>query len=428
MKSTTWIYFFFLALGMLSRLAAEQKPDAQGGAIEMAAAIRDPQLSPAIDAVVDDLIAKQKLAGAVTLISQGGKIRHLQAHGVRWLSGEVPMTIDTIFRIHSMSKAIVSAAALQQWERGKYQLDDKIAEYIPAFQKLKILGVDGRLRPPARPVTVEDLFRHTSGFAYDFTAPPAIAAKLAAAELWEGGDGSSEQFCERLAEIPLLHEPGEAWTYGVSTDVLGRLVEVWTGQDLDEYLQHELFEPLGMKDTGFWLDSDSKVTRFAGMHYATVSDLIPGNDPFGRSHLERPKMLSGGGGLLSTARDYHQFLKMISKGGALDGRTYLKPETVAMMTSNRLPESIGQIAFGAAKEEKRFGTGFCLGFSVITGESDDWDADAKVGEYGWGGAASCHYWVCPQDDNLIVITLEQTMPYNWNLERGLKGTIYRLIE
>lgn len=412
MKLLLPVYTVLLFLGLSVSLHAKSPPRGP---------ILDPEIAPGINRAVASLLTDKKLAGAVTLVAQDGKIRCLQPHGLRSLETESPMTVDTIFRIHSMTKAIVSAAALQQWEKGKYQLSDPVSKFIPAFEKVTVLTKGGEPQSAKKPITIEDLFRHTSGLAYGFSAPPELVDLYGKAKLW-GGDW--EQFNSELTQIPLVHEPGESWTYGVSTDVLGQLVEIWSGKTLDAYLAEHFFGPLQMTDTGFWIEDEADVKRFATMHLTSEGGIKVGNDPLGQKYLTKPSIMSGGGGLVSTATDYYQFLQMIADGGKRHGQTFLKPETVALMTSNQLPESIANIFFG---EEQRTKIGFGLGFSIVTGESRDWDEAAPVGEFGWGGAASCHYWVSPQDDNLIVITLEQTQPYNWNLERTLKPVIYRAV-
>lgn len=381
--------------------------------------IADERITPAVAAAVDDLVESGKLAGAVTLVAQEGEILHLQAHGLRSLESGDPMTTDSIFRIHSFTKAIVSAAALQLFDQGKYRLEDPVSEYLPAFESSSVsAGPGGNVRPAKNPIRVVDLFRHTSGLPYGFTAPPHLVPAYSSPGLW-GGD--LDRFCEELAALPLVHEPGEGWVYGVGIDVLGKLIEVWSDRSLDQYLADEFFKPLGMKDTGFWVETGSKRERFASVHQSTPKGVKPGNDPLGQSYVRAPRLLSGGGGLVSTAADYFAFLRMIANGGSTEERVFLKPETVALMTTDQLPTSIPHISFG---EEERNEIGFGLGFSVVTGKSVGWDEAAKIKEYGWGGAASCHYWISPEDDDLVVITLEQTVPYNWNLERALKPIIY----
>ena len=380
-----------------------------------------PSLAPEVERTVNGLIDEGKLAGAVVLVAKDGELLHLGAFGERKLGAGQKMTEDTVFRIHSMTKAIVSAAALQLLEQGKYELDDPVAKHLPEFAGIKVLNADGEKAPANEIMTVEDLFRHTAGLAYGFTAPPQLVDAYSGPPLW---GGTSEKFCEELAKIPLVHEPGKSWRYGVNTDVLGRLVEVWSGQSLDVYLQENFFAPLKMKDTAFWIRNDEIAERFATVHQSGKDGVKPGSDPLGQKYRDKPKMMSGGGGLVSTASDYYQFLQMIADGGTRFGRRFLQPKTVGLMTTNQLPDMVPQIFFG---KEQRTAVGFGLGFSVVTGPSTGWDEAAPLHEYGWGGAASCHYWVSPEDDNLIVITLEQTVPYNWNMERALKPVIYKAV-
>ncbi|MEM7697825.1 MAG: serine hydrolase domain-containing protein [Verrucomicrobiota bacterium] len=382
--------------------------------------VSDPALSPAINEAVLGILEQRKAAGSVVLVAQAGKIRHLVPSGQRSLASGERMTADTVFRIHSFTKAIVSAAALQLFEKGHYEFDDPISKWIPAFAEMQVMLSDGTVEAAANPITVADLLRHTSGLGYDFSVRPEIGQLYHDANLWSG---SLADFCERLASVPLPHGPGEGWTYGVSTDVLGRLIEIWSGQNLDQYLSENFFVPLGMVDTGFTL-SAAQQARFAGVHQTTLKGLAPGRDPLGRDYGERPTLLSGGGGLVSTARDYYAFLDMIVKDGERNGRRYLEENTVALMKTNQLPSTIEEISF---REEKRFRVGFGFGFSVAEGPHPKWDKDAAEGEYGWGGAASCHYWISESDDDLIVITLEQTVPYNWNHERVLKPVIYSAV-
>jgi CubicO group peptidase (beta-lactamase class C family) len=377
-----------------------------------------PLLANEVSKSVAGLIEDGKLAGAVVLVAQSGQLLHLDAYGERFIASGTGMTTDTIFRIHSMTKAVVSAAALQLWEQGRYELEDPVAKYLPAFASMSVLNGDGQAIEAIEIMTVTDLFRHTSGLAYSFTAPKRLVDAYSGPRLW---GGTLEQFCEELTKIPLTHEPGQSWVYGVNTDVLGRLIEVWSGQTLDVYLEENFFGPLQMKDTGFWLKGDDMFERFAVVHQSRQGGVVAGKDPLSQAYAKKPKMMSGGGGLVSTAKDYYQFLQMIADGGLRFERRFLKPETVNLMTTNQLPETVPQIFFG---KEQRVAVGFGLGFSVVTGASEGWDKSAPVNEYGWGGAASCHYWVSPEHDNLIVITLEQTVPYNWNMERALKPVIY----
>lgn len=348
---------------------------------------------------VKEMIAGNELAGGVVLVAQHGKVVYLQAFGEADLNSHKPMKTDTIFRIHSMTKSIVTAAALMLYEEGKFDLDDPVAKYIPAFGERKDLTK----------MTVKNLMTHTSGLSYSVKK-----------EVW---NGDLEQFADNIAAAPLAHEPNTDWTYGVSIDILGRLVEIWSGDSLDDFLATRIFKPLEMNDTGFFVPK-SKADRLATLYKRSKSGLevVPTSDD--KDRFVRPKLLSGGGGLVSTATDYFRFLNMIQNEGKVGDERFLKKKTVALMTSDQLPSTIGHIHFG---DQQRIGVGFGLGFSVVKEESDKWDADGRLGEYGWGGAASCHYWVLPKED-LVVITLEQTMPYQWSLEKALKPLIYAALK
>ncbi len=225
---------------------------------------------------------------------------------------------------------------------------------------------------------------------------------------------------DRLGNLPLLYQPGRKWVYSVSTDVLGHIVAKASGQGFDEFLQLRFFEPLGMEDTGFMVPFD-KVARFSANYGSRDGRLMVIDSPNKSKYLKAPKMPSGGGGLVSTTRDYLRFLQMIQNGGQFEGKRYLKPDSVKLMTTNQLPKEIPFIGVG----DKRPGVGFGLGFSVRIGDSE-FDAGARLGEYGWGGAASTHYWCSPKDD-LVVVTMEQTMPYSFDLEFALKKPIYDAI-
>jgi CubicO group peptidase (beta-lactamase class C family) len=229
------------------------------------------------------------------------------------------------------------------------------------------------------------------------------------------------EMAEKLSQVPLAFDPGTDWAYGVGIDVLGRVIEVASGKSLDVFLDKTIFKPLNMIDTAFSV-SPQKIGRFAA-NYSRTNGLTVIDAPAESKYAKHVTFFSGGGGLVSTARDYMRFLSMIERGGTLDGHRILRSRTVNLMTSNQLPEKAFPIYFG---KEKRYGTGFGLGFSVRT-EITGWDPAGHVGEYGWGGAASTHYWISPAD-KLIVVTLEQIMPYQWDTEFGVKKIIYDAVQ
>jgi CubicO group peptidase (beta-lactamase class C family) len=275
-------------------------------------------------------------------------------------------------------------------------------------------------------VTIRDLMLHVSGFSYGGNSGWTTAFPSAVNDAWSRlkptESANLAEMVEKLSQVPLPFDPGTDWTYGVGVDVLGRVIEVISGEDLDAFLARAIFGPLDMKDTGFRVPPE-KLGRFAA-NYTRTNGTLKVIDAPAESKFARPvTYFSGGGGLVGTARDYMRFLMMIQNGGTLDGHRVLRPGTVELMSSNLLPKQAFPIYFG---NEKRLGTGFGLGFAVCT-EITQWDPAAHLGEFGWDGAASTHYWISPAD-KLIVITLEQIMPYEWDTARGVKRIIYDAVQ
>jgi CubicO group peptidase (beta-lactamase class C family) len=368
-----------------------------------------------VDQFMERQVAAQKIAGGIVIISHGGKIGFFHTYGMMDREAKKPMAPDTIFRIYSMSKAITTAAALNLYDAGKIRLDDPVAKYIPSFANLQVATTNG-LRAPNCSVTVKDLMLHTSGLTYG-EGPDAL--KEAYKRLKPLDSTNLAEMAEKLAQVPLAFDPGTEWSYGTGIDVLGRVIEVASGEPLDVFLDKTIFKPLDMTDTAFSVPPE-KLNRFASC-YSRSSEGLKVTTNLGAAKFAQPTtFFSGGGGLVGTARDYMRFLSMIERGGKLDGHRVLRAKTVKLMTSNQLPEAAFPIRFG---KEKRTGTGFGLGFNVRTEITEWWDPAGHVGEYGWGGAASTHYWASPKD-KLIVVTLEQILPYQWDTERGLKTIIY----
>lgn len=370
-----------------------------------------------VDQFMEHQVANQKLAGGIIMISHNGKIGFFRAYGLQDREAGIPMSTNTIFRIYSMSKAITTAAALNLYDAGKLGLDDPVSKYIPSFTNLMVATTNG-LRAPSRPMTIRDLMLHISGLTHG-DGPPAL--KEAYARLKPTESTNLAEMTDKLAQVPLAFDPGTDWYYGLEIDVLGRVIEVVSGRSLDEFLDETIFKPLDMKDTAFSVPPE-KLARFAA-NYGRTNGLEVIDVPAQSKWARHVTYFSGGGGLVGTARDYMRFLTMIQRGGKLDGHRILRARTVKLMSTNLLPAPAFPIYFGT---EKRYGTGFGLGFAVCT-EVTSWDPAAHVGEFGWDGAASTHYWISPAD-KLIVITLEQTMPYNFDTERGVKKIIYDAIQ
>jgi CubicO group peptidase (beta-lactamase class C family) len=367
-----------------------------------------------VDQFMEGAVADQKIAGGIVMISHQGKIGFFHTYGQMDREAKKPMQPDTIFRFYSMSKSITTAAALTLYDAGMIGLDDPVTKYIPSFANLKVAAPDG-LRAPTRAMTVRDLMRHTAGLTYGSGPEPL---KEAFNRLKPLDSATLEEMAEKLSQIPLAYDPGTDWIYSVATDVLGRVIEVASGEHLDIFLEKTIFKPLDMPDTGFHVPP-GKLARFAANYSRSPEGLKVIDAPADSKFAKPVTFFSGGGGMVSTARDYMRFLTMIDRGGTFDGHRILRPETVKLMTSNQLPEKAFPIHFD---KEIRYGTGFGLGFCVRT-EITKWDLAGHVGEYGWGGAASTHYWVSPADQ-LIVVTLEQIMPYQWDTEFGIKRIIY----
>ena len=376
-----------------------------------------------VDKVVEGLVASNRIAGATVIILRHGRVAYFKAFGEMDRERKKPMQKDTIFRIYSMTKAIVTAGAMMLWEEKKFGLDDPLSMHLPEYKNPRVWTKDGVV-PARQEVTPRDLMRHTAGMVYGhFGGTPVHRATEKAIGFKDGFPRETlAASSKKFGAVPLLFHPGDDWVYGVSIDVLGRLIEVKSGLPLDRFLKERIFKPLDMKDTGFFVPTP-KIDRFASNYTTDGKGQLTLRDDARKSpYLRNPVFLSGGGGLVSTTRDYARFLQLIANGGRLNKTRLLKKKTVAMMIRNHVPAKAMPIAFG---EQERHGIGFGLGFAVRTATST-WDSSGRLGEYGWGGAASTHYWTSPKD-KLVVVTMEQTMPYDFLLEFALKGVIYDAI-
>lgn len=377
-------------------------------------------------------ITPQKIAGALTLVARKGEVAHFSALGQMDLERNKPMREDTIFRIYSMTKPITSVALMMLYEHGHFQLDDPVYKYIPEWRNLRVYDLGNHPRwvttPCERPMTIRDLFSHMSGLTYGFMERTNV--DRAYRRLGVGREDSKDlrAMIEALAGLPLEFSPGTRWNYSVSTDVLGYLVEQMSGVPLDEYFRTQIFEPLGMIDTGFTVPPD-KIDRFAA-NYTRGRDKKPRleDDPATSVYAQPTTFFSGGGGLVSTAADYLQFCRMLLNQGELNGQRLLGRKTIELMTSNHLPDGrdLAELATGAFSETTYEGVGFGLGFSV---QLDCARAQivGSPGEYAWGGAASTAFWIDPSED-LITIFMTQLMPSRtFNFRGQLKSIIYPAI-
>lgn len=344
-----------------------------------------------------------RLAGWHIVLTRAGRVVHASTYGMRNREAGLPVEPDTLWRIYSMTKPITSVAAMMLWEEGRFELTDELARFIPSYADVRVYERGSSTQPftvPAiEPIRIWHLLTHTSGLTYGFLNTSVVDA-IYRAHGYEWGTPRGVDLaaaCDAWASLPLLYQPGTAWGYSVATDVLGRVVEVVSGQRLDEFLRQRIFEPLGMQDTAFWTADEHRLARLYTPDPATGS-AIPA-DHFGRAALREPTMLSGGGGLVSTAADYLRFTGMLAGGGALDGVRLLGSRTLRMMTRNWLPggQDLGRLSTGGFAETIFDGVGFGLGFAVVENPIPS-GTYSSPGEFYWGGAASTAFWVDPVED------------------------------
>jgi len=384
------------------------------------------RLARAMGALKSD-IDEGTIAGAVLLVARHGKIAYFEAAGLQDPATKAPMTRDSIFRIYSMSKPIATVAAMMLAEEGKFLLADPVARTLPPLADLKV-GVEKtdpatgaktlELVPAQRPITIQDLMRHTSGLTYGFFGNTAVKKLYADANLFDG-DFTNADLVERLAKLPLAYQPGTTWDYSHSTDVLGRVIEVISGQSLYDFEKARLLEPLGMSDTSFYVTDKGKQARLAEP-LPNDRNIGVGVDFFD-PRIER-KWQSAGGGMMSTAMDYARFLQMMLNGGTLEGRRYLGARTVAYMTSDHLGGGIVPGPYYLPGP----GYGFGLGFAVRRDQGVA-STPGTPGDYYWAGAGGTYFWVDPKEDFFVVLMMQA--PKNRNHYRALlRDMIYAALE
>jgi CubicO group peptidase (beta-lactamase class C family) len=354
-----------------------------------------------ITAAIRGDVERGAIPGAVLTIARAGRVGYAEAIGYRDREASAQMGLDAIFRIASMTKPIVSVAAMILGEEGKLDIGAPVAEYIPAFKELTV-GVE-RVKAK-RTMTVQDLLRHTSGLTYAAFGDSPVQMIWRDANL-QADDQTNEELAEKLAGLPLMFEPGTTWEYSMSTDVLGRVVEVASGKSLGAFVAERITGPLGMADTAFSAVGD-KAARVA----EPLIDKATGNKPPMRNVARENRWQSGGGGLAGTAADYLRFCQMLLNGGELDGVRIVAPKTVAHMASDHLPPSVqyGETArsrFGALAPVPEMGYGFGLGFAVRKAQGMS-PVPGSVGEFFWGGATGTYFWIDPQEQMAVVLMLQ----------------------
>ncbi len=363
-----------------------------GGVVRLRA--EDPLASPesvgfsadglkAFQRMMRALVNESKLAGVATLVARHGKVVHVDTYGVQDLAARTPVARDTIFRLASMTKPIVGVAMMMLWEQGKWALDDPVAKHIPQFAGLKVSTPQGEV-PQIKPMTMRQLMSHTAGFDVN---EGYVKANLRESDL--------QGMIDKLATLPLVAQPGSDWRYGPSVDIQGYVVEKLSGQTLDIFLRTKIFEPLGMRDTGFWVEG-SKVHRVTNVFtYGPDKRIIA--VPFQRNVSSKPAFLSGSGGLLSSIDDYFRFAQMMLDGGEAEGKRFLKPATVELMRTNMLEDGV-KVDLRGPNEP---GIGFGLDFAIVMDPAAARTPDGRNTFY-WGGAFGTWFWIDPTNDVVVV--------------------------
>jgi CubicO group peptidase (beta-lactamase class C family) len=398
-----------------------------------AAGMSESRLERITEHFEEQYVAPGKIAGCQIAVVRGGHVAYHRSLGMRDRERRLPMEEDTIFRIYSMTKPIASVALMQLYERGMFQLLDPVHRYIPEWRTLQV----GEVQPdrtvtlvkPARPMNIRDLLTHMSGLPGALFPGNPIDETFATERAEVAAGLTLEGITTLLARHPLKFHPGTHWNYGLSTDIVGRLVEILSGRRFDEYLRQEIFEPLGMLDTGFFVPEES-AERFAACYQyrpANSPSLMDGPE---ESRYLRPRSyLSGAGGLVGTTHDYLAFCRMLANGGQSDGHRILGRKTIELMTRNHLPggATLQDLSIGGFGEAGFEGVGFGLGFAVGQGPAATAMA-GSVGDFYWGGAASTAFWIDPAED-LYAVFMTQLFPsMAYPFRAQLRALVYQAID
>lgn len=373
------------------------------------------------------------LSCANSLVMRGTDVVDFARFGYMDLESRRPLAEDAIYRMYSNTKIVTSVAAMQLHEQGRFQLDDPAGDYLPAFSDMQVLKAGATstadTEPASEPMRIRHLLSHSAGLSYGFIEPESVVDQAYAAagiDILNDFSLTLEGLCDRLGELPLAYQPGTQWRYSFASDVVARLVEVISGQRFDAYLQANIFGPLDMSDTGFWVP-EGKRDRFVTM-YAPVDlldpmkpGLVKADDPRDGAYTVERNLLSGGGGLVSTVQDYLAFIRMIVNGGTWQGAKILEPETLALMRSNQLPAGVGVSFPMWAMPGTVFGLGFALKRELAAGEPA-----AMLNEYHWGGMAGTHSWMAPEA-GITGMCMTQRMPGFWHpFSHEFKALAYQI--
>ncbi len=383
-----------------------------------------------LHALMQGTVDRKELAGAVTILARHGKIVDYRVYGVRDLATNAPMTKDTIFRDYSMTKPVTGVAMMILYEEGKWLPSDPISKFIPEFAHLKVFkGFDGTgkmiLVDPDHAPTMRELMTHTAGFTYGNgdTPPDKMYAEL---KVRQAPD--LHEMINRLAQIPLIYQPGTKWIYSMSMDIQGYIVEKLSGESLPDFMRDHIFTPLGMKDAGFYVPAEKRA-RFAALyendgHGGLKPDTTNGSGI--GDYSAQPTAPSGGGGMVSTAEDYYRFAQMLGDSGELDGVRILAPSSVRLMSSNHVPQSLLTGEFGIGLQQLRPGFGYGYNCAVLIDPLEANLPDGK-GTFFWDGAAGTWFWVDPTNDIVFVGMIQRLRGGVTNVEYLSRSTVYQAL-
>ncbi len=381
-----------------------------------------------LHALIQGEIDQKQLAGAVTILARHGKIVDYRTYGQTDIATGAPMTKEVIFRDYSMTKPVTGVAMMILYEEGKWLPSDPIAKYIPQFAHLKVFkGVDAEgkmiLVDPDHPPTMRELMSHSAGFSYG-NGHIVVDAMYKDQKVMQSAN--LQEMIDKLATIPLNYQPGKGWTYSVSMDIEGYIVEKLSGQTLPDFMRDHILIPLDMKDAGFFVPQEKR-SRFATNYRDDPQgNFVPVQAAAGppADYATQPTMPSGGGGLVSTAEDYYHFAQMLGNGGEFDGKRILSPATVKLMTSNHLPQNLLTGEFGIGQHIMRPGFGYGFNCAVVYDPGDAALPDGK-GTFFWDGAAGTWFWVDPTNDIVFVAMIQRmTSPNNHSLLYRSHATVY----
>jgi len=382
-----------------------------------------------LHALMQRTVDQKQIAGIVTILARHGKVVEYRTYGQRDMASGAPMTKDVIFRDFSMTKPVTGVAMMILYEQGKWLPSDPIAKFIPEFAHLKVYkgtGADGKmiLVDPDHAPTMRELMTHTAGFTYGFFGDTPVDKMYREENLL--ASKNLQEFVEKLSRIPLLYQPGKGWTYSMSMDIEGYIVEKLSGQSLPDFMRDRIYQPLGMRDAGFFVSAEKR-NRFTTLYRTGPNgELIADASASRRSgdYDVQPPMPSGGGGMVSTAEDYYRFAQMLANGGELDGKRILSPATVKLMASNHVPAELLTGQFGIGYQVMRPGFGYGYNGAVVFDPLEANLPDGK-GEFFWDGAAGTWFWVDPTNDVVFIGMIQRMLgPASPNLEYESRSAVY----